>query len=92
MSDTPNNPPAETPPAPSQTVTPASTESNVTSPPPPAPTTVTSHSDAPNNNDRLDRIEGAVAGLTETVAGLVSALTPPDSTPEKKPWTHWGSK
>jgi hypothetical protein len=38
----------------------------------------------------------AVNGLTETVTSLVTTVSTlvagKDSTPVKKPWTHWGSK
>ncbi len=37
-------------------------------------------------------LEEQVASLTEAVNGVLNNASPePDSTPVKKPWTHWGS-
>jgi hypothetical protein len=49
----------------------------------------------PDNSGVSQMIQGLqeqINGLTETVNGILNnASVEPDSTPVKKPWTHWGS-
>ena len=62
-------------------------------PPPPPPTPVP---DPPKGDgtDRLDKLETTLGNLVETVADLVGKIAPSgdEVQPQKKPWTHWGSK
>lgn len=55
----------------------------VPQPVPPAPETGAS-----------DEVLAAVKGLTEIVTKLVNkdAGIPPDQTPQKRPWTQWGTR
>lgn len=81
-SGTGDNPPPNNPPAPDP-APPAAPE-------PPAPAPVP---DSGNDGDRLSRVESMVTNLTETVTGLLDAITGSnDEKPQKLPWTAWGSR
>lgn len=49
---------------------------------------------APDNSlsETVHALQEQVANLTEAVNGVLNNASPtPDSTPVRKPWTHWGS-
>ncbi len=40
----------------------------------------------------VEDLKAQVESLTESVNGILNNASPePDSTPVKKPWTHWGN-
>jgi hypothetical protein len=42
-------------------------------------------------SERIDSLAETVASLAESVSNIVSKADP-DTTPVRRPWTHWGSK
>jgi hypothetical protein len=75
-----NEPPAEPPPPPAD--------------PPPVPPADPPSPPSGTDGERLERLETLTGNLVESVTGLLDAIAPkdPDDAPQKKPWTHWGSK
>lgn len=86
--DAPTDPPAA-PPASPPTAPPA--------PPaePPSEAHGDSHGDSHSDSERMNKLEAMVGNVMDAVTGLTEAFTsgePKESQPQKKPWTHWGTK
>ena len=89
--------PAETPPA-APAATPPSTPPEApggsVTPPPAAPAPET-HGGGSSDGDRLSALESIVGNLADSFSALTDAISngvEAESKPQKKPWTHWGSK
>lgn len=82
--DPPQDPPSGPPAPPAQ---PPAT-------PPPAPP-AEPPKEPHNDGERMDKMEGMIGNIMDAVSGLTNAIAnggDRESQPQKRPWTHWGTK